>query len=353
MSRKLTRLAIVLFLSGVLSIPIFSSPPRIRILATGGTISAVQSQPAGSSFKSGRLSVQTLIASVPDLDKLASLSMEQVCNIGSQTMNNEIWLKLARRVNEVLTDPNVDGVVITHGTDTMEETAYFLSLVVHSEKPVVMVGAMRPATALSADGPMNIYNGVALAANPNARGRRVLVVSNDEIHYAREVAKKNNIRVDALDSPDRGRAGIINAGAAVLFGKLASKYGASSEFQIENVRDLPRVEIVYSYANFGREMIDFLARSRVKGIVLAGVGNGNTTDEVLVSLSDAARNGIAVVRSTRVYTGFTRRNVEIDDDKLGFIASGELSAPKARILLMLALTRTHDVKELQRYFDEY
>lgn len=216
-----------------------------------------------------------------------------------------------------------------------------------------MVGAMRPATALSADGPMNLYNAIALAANPEARGRGVLVVADSEIHFAREVEKGNTTRIDSFDSPNRGRAGVIIDGQAVLFSPAALRYALRSEFSVDGVIQLPRVEIVYSYANFGRDMIDYLVSQGVKGIVLAGVGDGNTTDEALAGLQDAAKKGIAVVRSSRVGSGITRRNVEISDDRLGFVVSEELSPQKARVLLMLGLTKTSDVKGLQRYFYEY
>src|SRR6476646_4274166 len=168
--------------------------PRIKVLATGGTIAGAQTTQADAGYKSGAFSVDDLIKAVPQLKNIAVLSGEQVANIGSQTMNHEVWLKLAARVNDVLSSEDTDGVVITHGTDTMEETGYFLSLVVKSEKPVVLVGSMRPATAISADGPINLYNAVALAGNPEAKGRGPLVVLNDTIHDAREAQKTHTTR---------------------------------------------------------------------------------------------------------------------------------------------------------------
>jgi L-asparaginase len=252
-----------------------------------------------------------------------------------------------------LKDPAIDGVVITHGTDTIEETAYFLSLVTKSDKPVVLVGSMRPATAISADGPMNLYNAVALAGNPQAKDRGALVVLNDEIHYAREVEKMNTTQLDTFESPNRGRAGVINTGRAVFWSAPDTRFGARSDFSVDAGRELPRVEIVYSYANLGRDMIDFLVRQGVKGIVLAGVGDGNTTDEALAGLRDAVKNGVAVVRSTRTGSGVVARNIELNDDDLGFIASGELNPQKSRVLLMLGLTKTSDAKTLQQFFDSY
>ena len=331
-----------------------NAKPKIMILATGGTIAGAQASTTEAGYKSGTFSVDDLIKAVPQLKDIADISGEQVANIGSQTMNHEVWLKLAKRVNEVLKG-NTDGVVITHGTDTMEETAYFLSLVVKSDKPVILVGSMRPATAISADGPANLYNAVALAANPEAKGRGPLVVLNDEIHYAREAQKTNTTALDTFKSPNRGRAGVMNTGKAYFFSPNTAVHGTKSEFSVDGkgVNDLPRVEVVYSYANLGRDGIDFLAGKGVKGIVLAGVGDGNSTDAAIAALADAAKKGIAVVRCSRTGSGLVVRNVEVDDDKLGLIAGMELSPQKARILLMLGLMKTSDPKKLQEMFVKY
>jgi len=328
--------------------------PKIKVLATGGTIAGAQATQADAGYKSGTFSVDDLIKAVPQLKDIAELSGEQVANIGSQTMNHEVWLKLAKRVNEVLKG-STDGVVITHGTDTMEETAYFLSLVVKSDKPVILVGSMRPATAISADGPANLYNAVALAVNPLAKGRGPLVVLNDEIHYAREAQKTNATALDTFKSPNRGRAGVMNTGKAYFFSPNVMVHSMKSEFSVDGkgVNDLPRVEVVYSYANLGRDGIDFLVGKGVKGIVLAGVGDGNSTDAAIAALADAAKKGIVVVRSSRTGSGLVVRNVEVDDDKLGFVAGMELSPQKARILLMLGLMKTNDPKKLQEMFAKY
>jgi L-asparaginase len=328
--------------------------PKIMILATGGTIAGAQASTAEAGHKSGSFSVDDLIKAVPQLKDLADLTGEQVANIGSQTMNHEVWLKLAKRVNEVLAG-DYDGVTITHGTDTLEETAYFLSLVVKSDKPIVLVGSMRPATAIGADGPANLYDAVALAANPEAKGRGPLVILNDEIHYAREVQKTNTTSLDTFKSPNRGRAGVMNTGKAYFFNTDTTIHTTKSEFSVDGkgVSDLPRVDIVYSYANLGRDDIDFLVSKGVKGIVLAGVGDGNSTDTAIAALADAAKKGIAVVRSSRTGSGLVVRNVEVNDDKLGFIAAMELSPQKARILLMLGLMKTSDPKKLQELFMKY
>src|SRR4051812_11403655 len=230
--------------------------PKIKVLATGGTIAGAQVTQADAGYKSGAFSVDDLIKAVPPLKNLAELSGEQVASIGSQTMNHEVWLKLAARVNDVLNGDS-DGVVITHGTDTMEETGYFLSLVVKSGKPVVLVGSMRPATAISADGPANLYNAVALASNPKAYGLGPLVVLNDEIHFAREAQKMNSTELQTFQSPNRGRAGVMNVGTLHLFYENPKRHTMKSEFSVEGkkVDDLPRVDIIYSYANFGPDIV--------------------------------------------------------------------------------------------------
>jgi len=325
--------------------------PKIKILATGGTIAGAQASTSDAGYKSGSFSVDDLIKAVPAMTNLAALSGEQVANIGSQTMNHEVWLKLAKRVKEVLAG-DTDGVVITHGTDTMEETAYFLNLLIDSDKPVVLVGSMRPATAIGADGPANLYNAVALAADPAARGRGPLVMLNDTIHYARETQKTHTTHLDTFRSLNRGPAGVMNTGKAFFYNQNTMRRGGFSPDGL-TVDNLPDVEIAYSYANFGGDSIDDMVKRGAKGIILAGVGDGNTTDAALAALEKAAKAGVVVVRSSRVGSGIVDRNVEVNDDKLGFITAMELNPQKARVLLMLGLTRSKDLKELQKLFAEY
>jgi L-asparaginase len=326
---------------------------RIRLLATGGTIAGAQAKPGEYGYKSGAFNVQDLISAVPNLDKLAVISGEQVVNIGSQDMNDEVWLKLANRLNAALASPDVDGVVITHGTDTLEETSYFLSLVEHSDKPVVMVGSMRPATAVSADGPGNLYNAVATAVSPGARGRGVLVELNDEIHYARNVQKTNTSSVQTFSSVNRGPAGLVNTGKISWFQPMDKKHGMNSEFSVDGLTKLPRVDILYAYPNMSVDLIDAAIKDGAQGLVIAGVGDGNMTQPALDRVAAAAKSGVVVVRSSRVGSGITYRNNEVDDDKLGLVASGELSPGKSRVLLQLALTKTKNPGEVQRIFNEY
>ena len=326
---------------------------RVRLIATGGTIAGAQAKPGEYGYKSGAFNVQDLINAVPNLDKLAVITGEQVVNIGSQDMNDEVWLKLAGRVNAALNSPDVDGVVITHGTDTLEETSYFLSLVTHSDKPVVMVGSMRPATAVSADGPGNLYNAVATATNAGARGRGVLVELNDEINYARNVQKTNTSSVQTFSSVNRGPAGLVNTGKITWFQMPDKKHGPSSAFSVDGLSKLPRVDILYAYPNMSVDLIDAAIKNGAKGIVIAGVGDGNMTGPALDRLAEAAKAGVVVVRSSRVGSGIVYRNNEVDDDKMNFVASGELNPGKSRVLLQLALTKTADPRQIQQYFDQY
>ena len=331
----------------------YAAKPAIKILATGGTIAGAQASAQSYGYKSGSFSVDDLIGAVPQLKEIATLSGEQVANIGSQDMNDQIWLKLARRVNEVLAAKDVAGVVIMHGTDTMEETAFFLDLVVKSEKPVVMVGSMRPATAVSADGPGNLYNAVAVAASPGARGRGVLVALNDEVHAARNVTKTDTTSVETFRSINRGPAALVHTGKIDWFEKMDRRNTTTSEFSVEGLTQLPRVDVIYAHANMSPDLIDAAVRNGAKGLVIAGVCDGNMTKEALAALTQANKAGVVVVRSTRLAGGLVLRNNEVDDDKMGFAASGEFTAPKARVLLQLGLTRTRDVKQIQRMFNQY
>jgi len=328
--------------------------PVIAVLATGGTIAGAQADATSAGYKAGSFSVNDLLAAVPQLSGIAEIRAEQVANVGSQNMTHAVWRALAERVNTLCQDASVAGIVITHGTDTLEETAYFLSLVIQHDKPVVLVGAMRPATALGAEGPANLYNAVALARHPDARGRGPLVVMNEDVHYAREIQKIASAGLCAFASPNRGRAGVMHGGAPCFYSRNTTTHTTQSEFSLALLERAgwPRVDIVYAHANLQADLIEFLADS-VDGIVLAGVGDGNATDLAIGALSRAADSGVAVVRSSRTGSGFVARDVELDDGSLGFIAARDLNPQKARILLMLALSVTRDATAVQALFDRY
>jgi L-asparaginase len=327
--------------------------PTIVVLATGGTIAGAAASDVQAGYTSGQVGVDQLLAAVPQAKKLANLRGEQVANIGSQDMNDEVWLKLARRVNQLVAMPEVAGVVITHGTDTIEETGYFLNLVVKSKKPVVLTAAMRPSTALSADGPLNFFNAVAVAANPQAAGRGVLVVINDWIHGASSLTKTSTTAIQTFMSPLRGLIGTVAYGNCEFFRGPVGRNTVDSEFSLDKVTQLPRVDIIMAHENMDGAIINAAVAAGAKGIVIAGVGNGNMTAPALDALAAVAKKGVICVRSSRVVTGEVGRNVEVDDNKLGLVASLGLNPQKSRVLLRLALTMTSDPAKIQKMFDEY
>jgi len=349
----IARVAMLVAMGGFIAGLQAADLPRIRVLATGGTIAGVQASATDYRYRSGAYDVDTLLKAVPDLGRLAVISGEQLASIGSQDMNDEVWLRLAQRVNAVLAESGTDGVLVTHGTDTLEETSYFLSLVTESEKPVVMVGSMRPANAISADGPGNLYNGMAVVTDPGARGKGTLVCLNDVIHYARNVVKTDTTSVQTFQSPNRGPAGVVHTGKIRWFEPMDKKHGKATGFTVDGLERLPRVDVIYAHANMSPDLIDAAVRNGARGLVIAGVGDGNMTTPALEVLTRAARQGVVVVRSTRLGSGLVLRNNEVNDDEKGFVASGELNPAKSRVLLQLALTQTSDPARIQEMFYAY
>ncbi|MDE7181241.1 MAG: L-asparaginase 2 [Muribaculaceae bacterium] len=329
--------------------------PDVYILATGGTIAGTGASAVASGYTAGQVAIESLISAVPHLRDLANITGEQIVSIGSQDMNDQVWLTLAKRINELLASDDIDGIVITHGTDTMEETAYFLNLTVHSNKPVVLTGAMRPSTALSADGPLNLYNAVATAASPSAKDRGVMVVMNGLILGAHGTQKMNTLSVQTFQDPDGGPLGYVYNSEPRWNLCTLKKHTTQSVFDVTNLDVLPKVGIVYSYSNVDADVMSpFLNPANgYQGVIHAGVGNGNIHKNIFPALDQARAQGIAVVRSSRLPTGPTTLYDEVDDEAHQFVASWELNPQKARVLLMLGLTKTHDWKELQKYFDEY
>jgi L-asparaginase len=327
--------------------------PNIVILATGGTIAGAAATGTQAGYTSGAVTIDAMIKAVPGITDLASIKGEQLSNVGSQDMSFAIWLTLATRINELAKSADVDGIVITHGTDTMEETAYFLNLTVKTDKPVVMVGSMRPSTAVSADGPLNLYNAVGVAADPAAKGRGVLVVMNDWIHGAHSLTKTSTTAVQTFMSPLRGLIGVANYGKNDFYRSPEWKHTTKSEFDVTQATKLPRVDIIFISADSSADLIDAAVANGAKGIVIAGVGNGNMSKANVTAAANAVKKGVVVVRSSRVATGNVGRNVELNDDELGFIASDELNPQKSRILLMLGLLKQRSPKEMQALFQAY
>ena len=368
---------------------------NVHIIATGGTIAGRAASAAATvGYKAGELTVGQLIASVPGLDKLANLSGEQLCNIDSKDMQEAIWLQLAERVEAAAERKDVDGIVITHGTDTLEETAYFLQLTVKTDKPIVLTGAMRPATAISADGPMNIWQSVQVAADASATGRGVLVVMNGQINGAETVTKVNVNALEAFQSPGRGPLGVIidekicwNERGAVCPIYINQRIGSACEsatdvlpaqpageptqsvpegtagenracalpnrigsVSVKNLTQLPKVRIIYGCVG-GDDGVFVKAalRDGARGLVYAACGNGSVPEKLTGLLKETVASGVPVVIATRCGGGIVVLAEEMTEIN-GFIAAGPLNPQKAKILLQLALTKTNGVKELQRLF---
>ena len=327
--------------------------PNVVILATGGTIAGAGASAANSAtYSAAKVPVDQLITAVPEMATLARVRGEQVFQVASESLTNDNLMTLAKRVSALSKLPDVDGIVITHGTDTLEETAYFLTLVVHTDKPIVVVGSMRPSTALSADGPLNLYDAVSVAASKDARGKGVLVTMNDEIQSGRDIAKTINVVTGAFKS-QWGPLGMVVEGRNYWFRDPAKRHTMQSEFDIDRIDALPPVEIALGYEGVSPVAIDALAASGIKALVHAGTGNGSVADRIVPHLQKARAAGIVVIRSSRVPQGFVLRNAEQPDDKYDWVVAHDLSPQKARILAMVALTKTSDTKELQRIFWEY
>jgi L-asparaginase len=327
--------------------------PNVVILATGGTIAGAAATGTQLGYTSGAVTIDAMLAAIPGITDLANIKGEQISNVGSQDMTFDIMLKVAKRINELARSQNVDGIVITHGTDTMEESAFFLNMVVKTDKPVVLVGSMRPSTAVSADGPLNLYNAVGVAADPTAKGRGVLVVMNDWIHGAHSLTKTSTTSVQTFMSPLTGLVGVASYGHNDFYRTPEWKHTTQTEFDISEVNSLPRVDIIFACEDMSPDLINAAAADGAKGIVIAGVGNGNMNEASVAAAANAVKKGVVVVRSSRVATGNVGRNVELNDDQLGFIASDELNPQKSRILLSLALLKDRNPKELQAMFQTY
>lgn len=328
--------------------------PNVVLLATGGTIAGTGATSTTTvGYQAARLPIESLISAVPEMRNIANITGEQVLQIASENMTTEGLLKIAKRVNEILAQPEVSGVVITHGTDTLEETAYFLNLVVKSEKPVVMVGSMRPATALSADGPLNLYNAVAIASNPEARGKGVFVSLNDQISAAREVTKTNTTSLNTFQSYDMGYLGYVELGKPYFYRMPMRRHTTATPFTVSSLTTLPLVEIVYGYSGNTPTLLNAAISEGAKGIVYAGTGNGSIPTQLESAAIAASKNGIIITRSSRGGAGRVVRNGEEKDDENGFIVADNLTPQKARILLMLGLTVTDNPQRLQEMFYTY
>ena len=327
--------------------------PNVVILATGGTIAGAGASAVNSAtYAAAKVGVEKLIAGLPELSKVANVRGEQVFQVASESLTNDNLLTLAKRVSALSKQADVDGIVITHGTDTLEETAYFLTLTVHTSKPIIVVGSMRPGTALSADGALNLYNAVNVAGSKDAMGKGVLVTMNDNIDSGRDVSKNVNIKTNAFSS-QWGPLGMIVEGRNYWFRAPVKRHTMNSEFDIDSINALPPVEIAMGYEGVSSVAIDAIAKSGAKALIHGGTGNGSVADRIVPNLQKARADGVIVIRSARVPDGFVIRNAEQPDDKYDWVVAHDLRPQKARILAMVALTKTNNTKELQRIFWEY
>ncbi len=330
--------------------------PLVWVLSTGGTIAGAGASSTNlAEYKVGNILGEQLVKAVPEIQQYANVKVEQIVNVGSPNITLDNLLTLANGINKIFAeDPNVAGVVVTHGTNTLEETAYFLNLTIKHERPVILVGSMRPSTGISADGPLNLLNAVRTAIEPDARGKGVLIVMNDEINGARDVTKTNTYRVETFRSPELGYLGYVDEDKVTFYRASTKRHTVKSEFDVSGLRDLPKVDIVYSYIEPSVTMVQALHASGVKGIVFAGTGAGLLSnfekEAVKAILSSPSEAKPVLVRSNRTGNGRVITRKEYDD--LGYVPADTLNPQKARILLMLALTRTKDLNEIRRMFGE-
>lgn len=330
-----------------------TAKPNVVVLATGGTIAGAGASTVNSAtYTAAKVPVDKLLAGLPELAQIANVRGEQVFQIASESFTNDNLLTLAKRVSQLAKQPDVDGIVVTHGTDTLAETAYFLSLTVHTDKPIAVVGSMRPGTALSADGALNLVNAVSVAGSKDAKGKGVFVTMNDEINTARDVNKDINIQTGAFKS-QWGPLGMVVEGKNYWFRAPVKRHTMNSEFNIDSIDKLPQVDIVYAYGSVQPTAVNALVAAGAKAIVHAGTGNGSVADRMVKPLQDARAKGTLIVRSSRVPYGFVLRNAEQPDDKYDWVVAHDMRPEKARLLTMLALTKGASTAELQRMFWEY
>ena len=326
--------------------PVKGAGRKVVILATGGTIAGVGEAGKTAGYLSGALTAEDLIRDVPELNAVADIEGVQVCNVNSDDITDRIWLTLADTINRMAADPGIAGFVITHGTDTLEETAYFLNLTVRTQKPVVLTGSMRPSTSISADGPMNLYEAVCVAASAEAVGKGVLVVFSDRIYGARAVTKTSTYHVMAISAGELGSMGVVRDGSVFLYEAPAKKHTYQSEFDVSGLTSLPKVSILYFATDADPALLRFAAQHS-DGIVIAGAGAGEFSKAYRAVVETLS---VPVVVSSRIDDGIiTPENLLCKNT----VAADNLSPPKAAILLRLALTKTTDRKMLQELFFTY
>lgn len=325
--------------------------PNIVILATGGTIAGKGESGKATNYKPGEVDVQSLVDSA-DLSQIANVQGEQICNINSDDISSDQWIQIAQRINELSQDDSIDGFVITHGTDTMDETAYFLDLTVKTDKPVVLTGSMRPSTAISADGPMNLQNACVLAGSSEAVGKGVMVAFSDAFYSARMVRKVNSFRTDAFSDGDFGAMGYICEGKAIFMEQPTKAHTTQTEFDPANLQssDLGKVSIAYFNADADAGILDYFANQGAQAIIIVGAGNGEYS-KAWIDKIDEIGDKCVFVRTSRVADGtITHQDVY---DKSNVITGADLLPQKAAILMRLGLTKTSDPQALQDMLRKY
>lgn len=325
---------------------------KIVIVATGGTIAGAGEKGKTVAYHAGEIDIDDILITIPDVRHLAHLEIVQFMNVDSNEMNPEIWMSLSNAINQLVKRDDVDGIVVTHGTDTIEETSYFLNLTIDTDKPVVLTGAMRPATATSADGPYNLYQAIALAANDEAKGHGVIVLFSNTIYSGRDIQKVNNYKIDAFDQKSFGCLGYMQDERVYFFSKTFKTHTYESIFSKEELHKLSNVAIAYYYAGADEAYLEYLAQKN-EGIVLVGSGNGNFSKAWVDMIETCYQKYKTVfVRASRVPLGIVFSDHVFDPNER-CISSNTLSAQKARILLMLALNKTKDFQTLKRIFKKY
>ncbi|HEY4306010.1 MAG TPA: asparaginase [Gemmatimonadaceae bacterium] len=320
-----------------------AKPPEVLVLATGGTIASTGNYYGDKGGAVTHITVEELTKAAPGIEKVATLSADQFSNVASGSIGPKQWLDLSKRINTAFKErPALAGVVVTHGTDTMEETAYFLDLTVQGDHPVIITGAMRPADAIGADGPANLYNAARAAAAPASKGRGAMVLMDDRLFAAREVTKTNTTRVETFQAPEHGPLAIADHDT-IAFGRARPTH--RRVFDVANLNDLPRVDIIYTYGGADSVLIDAAVNAGAKGIVIAGAGAGATTPGQSSAIRRAGQKGVIVVIGSRTGSGRVAGSTTR-------VSPGDLNVQKARILLMLALTQSSDMKELAKIFND-
>ncbi|MEO8662887.1 MAG: asparaginase [Bryobacteraceae bacterium] len=347
----MTNLTTVILLLTTCLAAIAQKLPTVAVLSTGGTIASKQDPAKGGYLPA--LSGEDLVSAVPAIKRIAQIQVEQISNIPSPDITPEIWVRLAGRVNELMAKPQITGIVVTHGTDTLEETAYFLDLTTISAKPVILVGAQRPASDPDSDGPRNLISAIRVAIASDAAGKGAMVVMNGQINAARDVTKTNTSQVETFRGLEFGALGVVDE-EKVRFYRAPLR---RQTFALKPGTQLARVDIVSSYAGSDGLLIRSLLRDgTVQGLVIAGLGLGGVSSAMFDAIQEVRSRGIPVVISTRVPTGrifplSASKGSALSLRQIGCVLADNLSPQKARILLMLALTVTHDAGALQQYFD--